>query len=387
MRLFGITAAILFSLLMLTSCAQSAVVKGTINTQNQVELPAGAIVNVQLQDTSRADAPAIVIGEQVIQNPEQFPISFEVEYDPAQIDERHVYSMRVRIEVEGKLIFINTTAHHVITRGFPTELEVIVDDVATGSPPIAAVGLEDTTWVLASYGEPQYLRSVLPNTEITIEFLSADGSVKGTAGCNSYGGGYNVDRDKLTFPGPLVSTEMACAEPTMTQEMEYLEALQAARTYEIESNQLQITSGDKVVLNFELAGHAPQQAAPAPPITGGGTPLAPTTGEPEPAKPPKIEVAIEGSAFIPAILPPPPDPSNLPPNAPPPVPAPNLPVGTIVIWYNNDSVAHTVTARDNSFDSGNLSSGDTFLYIFEQSGELEYYCKTHPSMVGKITIE
>jgi len=99
-------------------------------------------------------------------------------------------------------------------------------------------------------------------------------------------------------------------------------------------------------------------------------------------------VAIEGSGFNLAILPPPPpDPISLPPNAPEPAPAPNLPIGTIVIWYNNDSVAHTVTARDNSFDSGNLSPGDAFQYVFEQPGELKYFCTIHPSMVGKITIE
>ena len=251
MRLFGLAVAVFISLLMLTSCAQPATVKGTINTQGQVELPVGAIVNVQLQDTSRADAPAIVLGEQVIQNPERFPISFEIEYDPAQIDERHVYSMRVRIEIEGKLVFINTTSHYVITRGFPTELEVIVDNVANGSPPILAADLEDTTWVLISYGEPKYLRSVLPNTEITIGFVSSDGSVRGSAGCNSYGGGYDVDQDKLTFPGPLMGTAMACPEPIMNQEMEYLKTLQAAENYKIEGNQLQITSGDKV-LNFKL---------------------------------------------------------------------------------------------------------------------------------------
>ena len=130
-----------------------------------------------------------------------------------------------------------------------------------------------------------------------------------------------------------------------------------------------------------------QESAPAP-VPDEGTPLAPTTGEPEPAMPLQIEVAIEGSAFNPAIHPPPPpDPSSLPPNAPAPAPAPNLPIGTIIVWYNNDSVTHTVTARDNSFDSGNLSHGDTFQYTFEQSGELEYYCRIHPSMVGKITIE
>jgi len=122
------------------------------------------------------------------------------------------------------------------------------------------------------------------------------------------------------------------------------------------------------VLGPQFAGRTPQEAAPAPTVPSNGTPLAPATGEPEPpATPLQIEVLIDGFAFNPAVL--------------------NIPVGTIVVWYNNDSVTHTVTSRDNSFDSGNLSPGDTFLYTFEQSGELEYYCRIHSSMVGKITIE
>ncbi|MFC1871708.1 plastocyanin/azurin family copper-binding protein [Chloroflexota bacterium] len=131
-----------------------------------------------------------------------------------------------------------------------------------------------------------------------------------------------------------------------------------------------------------------QTPAPAPTVPKDGTPLAPTPGEPESVTPLQIEVAIEGSAFNPAILPPPPPaPSSLPPNAPAPEPAPNLPVGTTIVWYNNDSIDHTVTARDNSFDSGRISPNETFEYTFELSGEFEYYCKIHPSMVGKITIE
>jgi hypothetical protein len=104
----------------------------------------------------------------------------------------------------------------------------------------------------------------------------------------------------------------------------------------------------------------------------------------------QIELAIEGSAFNPAILETPsPAPSSLPPNAPAPAPthAPNLQVGTTILWYNIDSVDHAVTARDNSFDSGTISPNATFEYTFEQSGELEYYCKIHLSMIGKITIE
>ena len=248
MRLFGIAVAMFISLLLLASCAQPAAVKGTINTQNQAELPVGAIVNVQLQDTSRADAPAIVLGEQVIQNPERFPMSFEIAYDPAQIDERHVYSMRVRIEVKGKLIFINTTSHYVITRGFPTELEVIVEKVVPYSPPGLAAALEDTMWILMSYGEPGNLQAVLEDTEITATFDSEKGQVKGSAGCNSYFGGYESKGNELSLAGPIGSTMMSCGEQIDQQEIEYLQILQNAESYEMDGNQLQLTSGDKVLI-------------------------------------------------------------------------------------------------------------------------------------------
>ena len=43
----------------------------------------------------------------------------------------------------------------------------------------------------------------------------------------------------------------------------------------------------------------------------------------------------------------------------------NIPAGALVLWYNDDSIDHTVTARDNSFDSGSISPNETFEYTFE----------------------
>jgi uncharacterized lipoprotein YbaY len=55
------------------------------------------------------------------------PIPFEVEDNTADIDERYVYALRVRIEIEGKLWFINTSRYAVITRDNPTSnIEVMV---------------------------------------------------------------------------------------------------------------------------------------------------------------------------------------------------------------------------------------------------------------------
>lgn len=59
----------------------------------------------------------------------QVPIPFALSYDPAQIDERHTYALRARILVDGKVWFMNTTLHRVITQGNPTKLEVLVDMV------------------------------------------------------------------------------------------------------------------------------------------------------------------------------------------------------------------------------------------------------------------
>ncbi len=59
-------------------------------------------------------------------------------------------------------------------------------------------------------------------------------------------------------------------------------------------------------------------------------------------------------------------------------------VGTTVVWTNKDSMAHTVTADDNSFDSGNLNPGDTFKFTFTKAGTFPYHCKYHggPNGVG-----
>ena len=51
---------------------------------------------------------------------------------------------------------------------------------------------------------------------------------------------------------------------------------------------------------------------------------------------------------------------------------PNLQVvvGTKVTWVNNDNMTHTVTANNNSFDSGDMGMGGTFNYTFTSAGTL-----------------
>lgn len=68
-----------------------------------------------------------------------------------------------------------------------------------------------------------------------------------------------------------------------------------------------------------------------------------------------------------------------------------LGVNNTVTWTNNDVSVHTVTSTAvppgaAPFDSGYLSTGDTFTYTFAVPGTYEYHCQLHPWMTGFITV-
>lgn len=95
-------------------------------------LPANAVVNVELRDTSRQDVAAITISTDVIElDGNQLPVPYVLEYDEVEIIESNVYTVFVRIEADGTLLYITDTAYPVITRGNPTEdVEVFVVQVS-----------------------------------------------------------------------------------------------------------------------------------------------------------------------------------------------------------------------------------------------------------------
>ncbi|MBV8951190.1 MAG: cupredoxin domain-containing protein [Actinobacteria bacterium] len=98
-------------------------------------------------------------------------------------------------------------------------------------------------------------------------------------------------------------------------------------------------------------------AAPAHALSGSGH----AAGAP----PAVVHVAIAASGF---------DPSTL-----------SIPAGTTVLWVNNDTVAHTVTAADGSFASDDLGPGDTFSYQFTQLGTVAYH-DIHGNFQAVVTV-
>lgn len=62
-------------------------------------------------------------------------------------------------------------------------------------------------------------------------------------------------------------------------------------------------------------------------------------------------------------------------------------VNNTVIWTNNDSSPHTVSANDGSFESGNLAPGQTYSYTFPAPGTYTYHCQYHPWMVATVVVK
>jgi heat shock protein HslJ len=122
----------------------------------------------------------------------------------------------------------------------------IMLSACAGSSPTSQSDLEGTTWVLTALNQNRPIEGTQPS--ITFE----DGQVSGNASCNSYGGGYQVNGDAISFDA-LFNTEMYCMEPegTMDQEQTYLELLGSAQRFELVDGVLTIFAGPQQTLTFE----------------------------------------------------------------------------------------------------------------------------------------
>ena len=60
-------------------------------------------------------------------------------------------------------------------------------------------------------------------------------------------------------------------------------------------------------------------------------------------------------------------------------------VGDVIIWDNRDTVQHTATARDGSFDV-RLQPGKKGRTVLRKAGNLAIYCIYHPMMRGTLRV-
>jgi len=180
-------------------------VSGTVTYRERIALTPGAELIVQIRDTSYADAAAELIAEQVITDPGQVPISFEVDYDPDDIDSRNTYSVSARIEEsDGRLAFINDTAYDVITRGNPSEVDMVLVLV---EPPPDMVDGEFSAEDRQPVEEPVHVTGTELIWEGQQAFVRVLFAISEVDGC------YRIGREEATMDGNRIVVDVTAWVP------------------------------------------------------------------------------------------------------------------------------------------------------------------------------
>ena len=109
-------------------------VTGTATYRERIALPAGAVFEATLEDVSRADAPAEVLGRTRIEAPGQPPFRFSISYDPRRIDPKHRYTVRARVTLGDELLFTTDTNYPVLGEGQASHVDMLLRKTGASSP-------------------------------------------------------------------------------------------------------------------------------------------------------------------------------------------------------------------------------------------------------------
>lgn len=115
-------------------------VTGTATYLERIALPADAVFEATLEDVSRADAPANVIGRTRLDKPGQPPFRFSIPYDPAQIVTGRTYSVRARVTVGGNLMFSSNQSYPVLTQGRGNQVTIVMQRASGSATPAESRG-------------------------------------------------------------------------------------------------------------------------------------------------------------------------------------------------------------------------------------------------------
>ena len=145
------------------------------------------------------------------------------------------YEMRVRLR-DGTTQFRQVTIN--VTPLAPTATPAPVPDPLSG-----------TRWNVINYNNGSAVVTLLPGTSLTLDF-GADGRATGSSGCNTYQASFSLNGNAISIGQPA-ATALFCADPAgvMDQEQAFLAALQAAATFRVTGNTLDLnTAGGQIAI-------------------------------------------------------------------------------------------------------------------------------------------
>ena len=217
-------------------------VSGTVVYRERMMLPPDSQVNVQLQDVSRMDVAATVLGESNFPARGGPPYSFELKYDPDRMEAGGRYALRASIRHYKELLF--TTTEHV------DPFSLAGADVSAGASGVELlvrrVGGENSE---ASLVSRDWRLQKLEGAELSglqrfpsLKLDPASRQATGSTGCNRYFASYTLSESALRL-GQAGVTQMACVNG-MEAERAFMAMLEQVRAWEVSDGELILRDGD-----------------------------------------------------------------------------------------------------------------------------------------------
>lgn len=169
------------------AAGESTRVTGTVSYRERIALAPGSLVIVTLEDTSKADAKATVLGEaRITIERNQVPIAFAIEVEPGRIDPRYTYAVRARIlDPQGALRWTSTQAYLVMTGGHPSSADVQVEAIRSPAAGADAAAVPSQILVFVCDGgefhvrmKPGQVELVLPDRTLVLPQVPAASGAK-----------------------------------------------------------------------------------------------------------------------------------------------------------------------------------------------------------------
>lgn len=104
-----------------------AKVSGTIALNDRRALSPNATVNVELREIVRPEAPPVTLASAKVTETRKYPLPFEIEFDPMQIDSRRNYVVYANVVENNRTVYESTEQYRVLNPTQPKTVAIGLD--------------------------------------------------------------------------------------------------------------------------------------------------------------------------------------------------------------------------------------------------------------------
>ena len=221
----GLLAGLLVAFAAAAAPLQAGRLEGLVNLDAPFPLPPEAVLDVQLLELPRSDAPAVLRGRSRSSPAGRAPYPFVLTWVPGSVVAGHRYQLRATIHQADRLLFKGSLVLPFPEAASPGPLPLRLDSM--GSAPLR--GLQ---WLTApAAGVPAPPEAPRQEQQFRLDPFSSE--LTGSGDCNRFIGSFQLQGEALRLE-PGAGTRLECEPSVIADEQAFLERLMRVRRWRLD---------------------------------------------------------------------------------------------------------------------------------------------------------